>query len=72
MSDPIDDALTNLRGALYAAFIDALEASKALVRAKGSIDERLTEMRDMIARLETLVLAQGDELRRLRNGDHDD
>jgi uncharacterized phage infection (PIP) family protein YhgE len=49
-----------------AGFIEALEALKAITLAKGTIEERFDEMRDTIARLETELLAQGKELRAMR------
>ena len=49
-----------------AGFIAALEALKAITIAKGTFQEQYAEMRETIARLETEVLAQGVELRALR------
>jgi hypothetical protein len=48
-------------------FIEALEALKVVTLARGTLDERWREMVETIARLETLVLAQGDEVRALRD-----
>lgn len=48
-------------------FIEALEALKVVTIARGTLDERWREMVETIARLETLVIAQGDEVRALRD-----
>jgi hypothetical protein len=47
-------------------FIEALEALKVITIERGTLDERFKEMRESIARLETLVLGQTAELRALR------
>jgi hypothetical protein len=47
-------------------FIQAMEGLTTLVEARGSIHAQFTEMRDTIVQLQTLVLAQGQELTALR------
>ncbi len=39
-------------------FIEALDALKAITLARGSLEARLTEMQETIARLETLLLGE--------------
>lgn len=48
------------------AFIDALEGLKAITTARGSLEDRLTEMKDTIGRLESLVLDQSSQIRALQ------
>ena len=38
------------------AILEALDALEAIIRARGSLEARLTEMQETIARLETLLL----------------
>jgi hypothetical protein len=47
-------------------FLHVLEGLTALTTARGSFEDRFTDMQETIARLETLVLGQSDELRALR------
>jgi predicted nucleic acid-binding Zn-ribbon protein len=49
-----------------AAFIEAFEALKTITVERGSLDERMRELQDSIARLERLVLTNRDEIRQLR------
>jgi hypothetical protein len=49
-----------------AAFIEAFEALKTITVERGSLDERMRELQDTVARLEALVLTQSDEIRQLR------
>jgi phage shock protein A len=48
------------------AFIEAFEALKTITVERGSLDERMRELQDTVARLETLVLTQSGEIRQLR------
>jgi uncharacterized phage infection (PIP) family protein YhgE len=48
------------------AFIQALGALKQITEARGSLEDRITEMGDTIRRLEGLVMEQGETLRQLR------
>jgi hypothetical protein len=49
-----------------AGFIAALEALEATTRARGTLDERFAEMRETIARLEQMLVAQAAEIRALK------
>jgi hypothetical protein len=49
-------------------FIQALEGLKTITVARGGLDDRLRELQETISRLETMVLAQSEELRALRDG----
>jgi predicted nucleic acid-binding Zn-ribbon protein len=52
---------------LTPGFLAALDALKVITLTRGSLEDRLTEMRDKIARLETLLLDQSGDLRQLRS-----
>ena len=50
----------------YNGFRETWEALQAKTRANGTLEERLTEMREALARIEAELLAQRAELRALR------
>jgi len=47
-------------------FLQILEGLKIVTIARGTLDERFEDLRETIARLEALVLAQGEALVTLR------
>jgi hypothetical protein len=47
-------------------FVQALEGLKAITESRASLDTRMSEMQETIARLEVMLLAQGSEIRALR------